>query len=89
MVVAFRQYERRAAGAQRLDHVVADPLIARIVGDQLPVQTLELETLVGVRLARGPKRSWLNQRVMLERAGSGLNPCIDAVPDRPAGARSA
>ena len=43
MLVAFGQYQRRAAFVNGLEHVVADELIAGLIGDQLRVQFLKLD----------------------------------------------
>ena len=84
MIVAFGQHERRAAVLHRLDHVVADPPVASVVGDQLLIQRLELETPVGFGRRGGWNDGRLHERVVLERSGGRLCPGVDAMPDRPA-----
>ena len=46
MLVAFGQYQRRAAFANGLEHVVADELIAGLIRDQFRVKFLKLDSQI-------------------------------------------
>ena len=84
MVVPLREHERRPPRVHRLDDVVADAPVARVVVHQLLVERLELHALVGVGSSCRLERRRLHEDEVLERSRRRLHSRIHAMPDRPA-----
>ena len=84
MLVSLRQHQRRPAVAHRLDDVVADAPVARLVVDQLLIERLELHALVGIGSPGRLERRRLHEDEVLERPRGRLRPRVDAMPDRSA-----
>jgi hypothetical protein len=53
VVIALGQDQRRTVIAHRLQYIVADPSIARLVFHQRSVESLELKTPIGVGQSGG------------------------------------
>jgi hypothetical protein len=45
MIVSFREQERRSTGLHRLDDVITDTAISRLVADQIAVKRLKFDSL--------------------------------------------
>src|SRR4029077_15540808 len=84
MLGAFGQDERRAAFAHGLDDVVADELIARLVLDQLLVQSMELDSGVCTCGVVRLKRRRTYDHGVLKRSCGGLTLRADSKPYRSA-----
>ncbi len=84
MLVPFGEDERRPAGADRVDDVGADATVAFVVFDQSLIQRLELQTPVGLWDSKGHEGRRLHEHDVLERAGGGLCPWVDTMPNRSA-----
>src|SRR5829696_7801261 len=80
MIVPLRQHQWRTPIAHRLDDVVANSTSARLVVDQLLVESLELDTLVGIWISVTLKCGRLHEDIVLERMGRRLHPRVDAMP---------
>ena len=84
MIVSFREQKRRSTGLHRLDDVVTDTTISRLVTDQIAVKQLKFDSLVRGRQHRWLKRGGANENGMSKRTTNRLRPRTNAMPDRTA-----
>ena len=81
MIVPLSQHERRPSAPRRLDGIVANAMIAQVVGSQLPVQSLELLSLVGFRTPVWLECRRLHEDDVVERVNCRLRSCGYSVPN--------
>src|ERR1700737_1466984 len=78
MIVPLREHQWRPPITHRLDDVVADPTSAKLVVDQLLVDSLELDTLVSIWTSLRLERGRLHEDIVLEGMGRRLHPRVHA-----------
>ena len=84
MLLALRQHQRGPAILDGLNHVVCNTAIARRIVDELLIESLELQPLVGIWRPSRVECGRLHQDEVIEWTGSRLRPRVGAVPHRPA-----
>ncbi len=84
VIVPLSEHQWRPPVTDRLDDVVADPMSAWLVVDQLLVDSLELDTLVSIWISLRLERGRLHEDIVLEGAGRRLRPGVHSVSHRSA-----
>ena len=84
MLLALRQYQRRAAFTNGLYHFVTNDPGTFLVCDQFPVQILKLQPHVRIGLCHGTKRRGANVNRVPERSTNRLRFRIDPMSHRTA-----
>jgi hypothetical protein len=84
MIISFREQKRRSTSLHRLDDVVTDTAISRLVADQIAVKRLKFDSLVRGRRRCLLKRGGTNKDGMSKRTTKRLRPRTNAMPDRTA-----
>src|SRR3989304_7725823 len=82
MLIALGQHQWRSAFPNRLQHVVADGLIAYVICNQLGIEFVKLKPDIMRRYCQWMKSSRPNAHRVLKRTCCRLRFCIDSMSNR-------